>query len=464
MKITTIPAIVLMTLSSFAHGAPSATDFAQRSIGFGAVPDYPLPYQLPSEAAVLADLESIFNYTRSATTLKVFDNATGDPILDPSAITNTAVVDMRFGESNTWAYTNGVTIAGFDLLADITGDVRFLQYNRDFFDFTFTWMPAFTERENRTGIGSAYTKAIKLHALDHCGSMTAALIKTHRRFPDDRYLRHIKFVDQYIAHGQFRLPDGTLGRERPQAVSLWTDDYYMCIPFLAQMAVLTGDNAYFDDAILQVLQLAERLFDWNQELFDHGWSEVSHPYDPKHYWARANGWAMMAMVELLTVLPADYPKRDAVLHLYRTHVKGIVERQAGDGLWHNMLNRESTYTETSASAMFTFSIARGIQEGWLPALYAPVVITGWNGISERILPDGRVSGICEGTTYANDFVYYAHRGAGEHTSFFGAVVLAGAETLRLLRNPSVELLNTRPYAVNSALHGKPAPGGQATTQ
>ena len=39
----------------------------------------------------------------------------------------------------------------------------------------------------------------------------------------------------YIPTKQMRLPDGTLARPRPVAVSLWVDDVYMSIPFLAQM-------------------------------------------------------------------------------------------------------------------------------------------------------------------------------------------------------------------------------------
>ncbi len=370
-------------------------------------------------------------------------------------MTENAVLDQRFGQGNRIDYTNGVTISGYDLLSDLTGDSKYLEYNRDFYDFVFKWMPAFMDREERTGKRSAFSKAVKMYALDHCGSITAALIKTYQRNPDERYRAHIDLVDEYIAHGQFRLEDGTLARERPQAVSLWTDDFYMCIPFLAQMGKLTGESRYYDDAVRQVVQLSERLFDWDKELYDHGWSEVTAAYDPKVYWGRANGWAMMAMAELLSVLPDDHAGRDEVMHQFRTHVKGIVERQEGDGLWHNILDRELTYTETSASAMFVFSIARGINEGWIEPLFAPYVITGWNGIAERILPDGRVKGICEGTTYANDAVYYTYRGAGEHTNFFGAVVLAGAETMRLLENPSVDINRPRENSVNSAIHGKP---------
>ncbi len=441
-------------VSAFVWGGPSI-DYSKRQVGFGKVAEYEIPYRVPSTEEVMSEMDLIFKYTDAVTTLKVFDNKTGKELADPALLTEDAVVDQRFGGYNNWDYTNGVIIAAFDQLGEMTGDPKYFDYNQRFYDFVFTWMPAFRAREENGGKRSPYYKMVNMYALDHCGSITAALIKTQMRDGDPRFREWIDVVDDFIANGQFRLDDGTLARERPQAVSVWTDDFYMSIPFLAQMGRLTGEKKYYDDAVRQVVQMSAYLFDENEGLYDHGWSEVTDPYDPRHYWGRANGWAAMAMTELLTVLPEDHEGRDEVLHIYRSHIRGIVERQDGSGLWRNLLDKESTYLETSASSMFVFAIARGINEGWLEALYAPVAVTGWNGVASRILPDGRVEGICQGTTYANDGLYYWGRGAGEHTNFFGAVLLAGAETVRLLENPVVKITAPKPNAVNSAMHGTP---------
>lgn len=456
MRTSLVLASAAFIAAPFVSAADPAIDYTRRIDGATAVPEYAIPYVVPTPDAVKATLDRIRDYAVRSTSLKVFDNATGLEITDPAKLTATAVLDGRHGGLNLWDYTNGVIIAAFDLIGDVTGDTSYQEYNTRFYDFIFTWMPAFREREERTGKRSEFTKMVHMQALDHCGAISAALVKTQRRHPDARYRAWIDVVDAYISRGQFRLPDGTLARERPQAASLWTDDFYMCIPFLAQMGVLTGETRFFDDAVRQVVQLSERLFVPERGLYDHGWSVVSHPYDPRHYWGRANGWAAMAMAELLTVLPKDHPGREAVLHQFRAHIRGIAETQDGSGLWHNMLDRESTYLETSASAMFVFAIARGINEGWLPALYAPVAITGWNGVAARVLPDGRVEGICEGTTYANDMVYYAHRGAGSHTTFFGSVAFAGGEVIRLLKNPAVSITPAVAGSPNSAIHARPA--------
>jgi len=43
--------------------------------------------------------------------------------------------------------------------------------------------------------------------------------------------------------------------------------------------------------------------------------------------------------------------------------RGAAETQSGRGLWHQLLDKTDSYLETSASAMFTFAIARGVNRG-----------------------------------------------------------------------------------------------------
>ena len=276
---------------------------------------------------------------------------------------------------------------------------------------------------------------IDMHALDDCGSIGAAMIKTYLKDKNDDYLELINIVADYISNKQFRLEDGTLARHRPQYESVWADDMYMSVPFLANMGVLTGDNKYFDDAVKQVLQIADRLYIPQKELFDHGWSVTAGDYDPHFYWGRASGWTLMAMAELLGVLPEDYQGRDKILHLYRSMIRSLAGLQDGTGFWHNMLDKTNTYLETSCTAMITFAVAKGINEGWISHVYGPVALTGWNAIKTRVLENGAVDGSCEGTTFAHDNTYYYHRGASIYaTHGYGPVLYAGAEMIRLLQN------------------------------
>jgi len=237
------------------------------------------------------------------------------------------------------------------------------------------------------------------------------------------------------------LPDGTLGRPRPQPVSLWVDDFYMSIPFLAQMGKLTGDDRYYDDAAKQVIQMSARLLDPATNLFDHSWF-ANATYDPKFFWGRGAGWALMAMAELLSVLPENHHDRPKVLDIFRRGVQGAAAVQGPTGLWHQLLDRTDSYLETSASAMFTFAIGRGVNRGWLAPVYAPVAQTGWKAMAQRVRLDGQIEGICVGTTAAYDAVYYYNRPTDlDAMQGYGPVIMAGAEVMTMIERFDIERAN-----------------------
>ena len=401
---------------------------------------YPVPYEIPTAESIKKVIDKVKDYFYEATPYRIIDRETNEEITDFSTLNKNASIDLSSGEFNQWAYTMGVVHSGMNLVTEVTGDKSYLDYAVKNYDFIFDHLPYFRQIDKKyKAKKDQWGNLLHMAALDHCGSIGAALIKTYNKHSDKRYRDIIDTVANYISNKQFRLEDGTLARERPQSVSLWTDDFYMSIPFLAQMGKLTGDNKYFDDAVKQVIQMSARLFDWNKRLFDHGWNAVESEYDPKFYWSRSDGWAMMAMVELLSVLPEDYPGRDEVLKILKTNTQGLAMVQDGTGFWHQMLDKENSYLESSGTAMFVFAIARGINRGWINYTYAPVVLAGWNALTTAVKDNGQIEKICVGTTFANDNVYYYNRPTSVYAMHgYGPVLLAGAEVITLLKNPKYQ--------------------------
>lgn len=419
----------------------------------GQIPKYPVPYEYPTEKGIKEVLNRIRQYYESTSDLKIIDSETGKEITDYSKPNKNAGVTDGFASE--WDYTNGVVLSAFRYIDDRTGDSVFFANNTRFFDLVVETLPYFIK--NREVFGNeargGWGRTPDYRALDDCGSIGAAMIKTHLKNKNDEYLELINTIADYISNKQFRLDDGTLARHRPQYQSIWADDLYMSVPFLANMGVLTNDNKYYDDAVKQILQMAQRLYIPQKELFDHGWNVTSGTYDPYFFWGRANGWTLMAMAELLGVLPENYKGRDKILHLYRSMIRSLANLQDGTGFWHNLLDKNDTYLETSCTAMFTFAVAKGINEGWISHVYGPVALTGWNALTTRVLENGAVDGTCEGTTFAHDNTYYYHRGKSIHaTHGYGPVLYAGAEMIRLLNNDKIEVLKATPNSINSTYH------------
>ena len=405
---------------------------------------YPIPYQRPTVAEIGELLQRVRGYLEQAAPTRVVTaEPAGRSRSSARPIPMRSPPRARPTPSDPLDYTMGVTHSGMLLAGEVTGDPRFLEFTRRHLQFIADRLPYF--RAVSALLGGARNETfgaiLETDSLDDSGSMCAALVKARRAGVGPDLEAVIEHWTDYIARRQYRIADGTLARKRPQPESLWADDLYMSVPALAQMGALTGERAWFDDAARQVLQFHRQLWDPQAGLYAHG-RHMNQPLNPEFYWARANGWAMLATVELLEVLPQEHPAREQLLETLRAHVKSVAKLQAGgSGLWHQMLDKPDSYLETSASAIFVFSIARAINRGYIaPVVYGSVAQAGWIGVSTRVNARGQVEGSCVGTTLASDHVYYYNRPASVYaTHGYGPVLLAGAEMIRLLQNPAIDI-------------------------
>ena len=77
--------------------------------------------------------------------------------------------------------------------------------------------------------------------------------------------------------------------------------------------------------------------------------------------------------------------------------------QSGEGLWHQLLDRNDSYLETSATAIYVYCLAHAINKGWIDAIaYGPVAHLGWHAVAGKINAEGQVEGTCVGTGMAFD--------------------------------------------------------------
>jgi unsaturated rhamnogalacturonyl hydrolase len=149
----------------------------------------------------------------------------------------------------------------------------------------------------------------------------------------------------------------------------------------------------------------------------------------------------MTKVEILDVLPSDHPERAFVLQLLRDHIEGLTRYQSGDGFWHQLIDRNDSYLETSATAIYTFCIAHAINRGWINRqAYGPVASLAWNAVSTKVNDKGQVEGTCVGTGMAFDPAFYYYRPVNVYAAHgYGPVLLAGAAMYQLLNEHPAEV-------------------------
>ena len=423
--------LLFITTMTFSQGKPG-TDVTVPLHNLQ--PDYPISYVAMSEADIKKVLDKVYSYLDAVTPAQMINRQTGQEVTDASLF-DTAY-GIKTGDFRLTAYEWGVTYSGMLLAAETSGDNRYSEYVKNRLAFIAKWIPAIKKKAGEGSLKGNYVfrQPIAPAALDDAGSMCAAMIKATRSGLNTELRPIIDNYINYISTKEFRLQDGTLARNRPQKNTIWLDDLYMSVPALAQMGKLTGKTAYYDDAVKQIRQFSQRMFDKEKGLYMHGWVQDMNPH-PAFYWGRANGWAIMAMVELLDVLPENHPGRSLVLQQLQAHAKGLAAHQSGSGFWHQLLNRTDSYLETSATAIYAYCIAHACNKGWLDVkAYAPMAMLAWNAVSTKVNAAGQVEGVCVGTGMAFDPVFYYHRPVNVYAAHgYGPVLLAGAEMIRLVK-------------------------------
>ncbi|MGE6355438.1 glycoside hydrolase family 88/105 protein [Flavobacterium sp. NPDC079362] len=398
-------------------------------------PDYPTPYVIPQKENIKAVLDRVYNFLDKNSASKIVDANTKAVITDYKKSNQDIIFEP--GAFRLTSYEWGVTYAGMLLAANATGEKYFADYSNKRIQL-ITDIAANYKEKNIKDVDMV--KTLHPEALDFAGALCAAFIKAKKEGLKANIDPLVNNYIDFISNKQFRLKDRTLARNRPQDNTLWLDDMFMSVPALAQMGSYTGDVKYFDDAVKQVNQFSERMFNSQKGIYMHGWVE-SMQVHPQFHWARANGWALMTMVELLEVLPKNHPGYPQVLSQLQKHIAGLMQYQDGTGFWHQLLDRNDSYLETSATAIYAYSVARAINRGYVDKMtYAPAVLLAWNAVASKVNDKGQVEGTCVGTGMAFDPAFYYHRPVNVFAAHgYGPVLLAGAEVILLLKESQFEL-------------------------
>lgn len=334
---------------------------------------------------------------------------------------------------NTWCYWNGVLNIAMHDMSEYFNDEKYAQQAQKNYEFSFDNISIFEKNYTKELNKWRYPFALNflMEELDYCGAMGAGLIEVYKERKRADFKAYIDKVAIHILQKQERLNDGTLVRTTPYEMTLWADDLYMSIAFLARMGDLSGEQKYFDDAAKQVINFTKYLYNPTSGLYYHCWySDLQE--NNVAYWGRCNGWVMLAQAELLQFLPQDHPQREELLSIFKQQVIGNARYQSESGLWHQVLDRNDSYLETSCTAMFTYSIAKAVNMGWIDKRYSSIATQGWEGIKSNVRADGQVENICIGTGIGNDIGYYYKRPVLLNDIHgLGAVLMAGVEVLKM---------------------------------
>ena len=138
------------------------------------------------------------------------------------------------------------------------------------------------------------------------------------------------------------LPNGLTNQTR-----FWIDDVWMVGALQIQAYRATRDSVYVNRAARQTVAYLNRMQEPNG-LFHHG---ENAPF----FWGRGNGWVAAGMAEILTELPADHPDYSKIEDGFKKMMNALLEYQAEDGMWRQLIDKPEAWKETSSTAMFGYA-------------------------------------------------------------------------------------------------------------
>ena len=163
---------------------------------------------------------------------------------------------------------------------------------------------------------------------------------------------------------------------------VWCDGMYMGPALLAQLINYkkATNNVSNDDWSLLTKQFTitwEQLRDSKTGLLYHGmtatptitdWSKDATPtsYHSGAFWGRANAWYMLALVDVLELMPTSNTNYSTLKGYLEKLAASIASYQNEDGTWYQVLDQKDNalngnYEESSCSALFTAAYLKALR-------------------------------------------------------------------------------------------------------
>ncbi|MDN5288334.1 MAG: rhamnogalacturonides degradation protein RhiN [Mucilaginibacter sp.] len=341
-----------------------------------------------------------------------------------------------------WSYDQGIVLQGLQSVWQQTA-------NNEYFTYIQHAMDRYVSAD-----GSIRTYKADDYTLDNI-LPGRSLLMLYKVLNNEKYYKATTLLRKQLSEHP-RIPEGGFWHKKRYPNQMWLDGLYMAEPFYAEYAATFHENADFDDIANQFILMEKYARDPKTGLLYHGWdqSKKERWANPQTglsaiFWGRADGWFGMGLVDMLDQLPANHPKRAAILAILNRFAAAITTYQdKKTGVWYQVLDKagqKDNYLESSASCMFVYTLAKGVRAGYLPQRYLAVAQKAYKGIIKQFIEidasgqtNINIKGVCGavglgGNPYRDgSYQYYTgERPVVNETKGVGAFMLASMEIERL---------------------------------
>jgi unsaturated rhamnogalacturonyl hydrolase len=290
-----------------------------------------------------------------------------------------------------WHYDHGLLIKSISEVYAAGGETRFQDVDQKWIDHFVTPQGVIrTYRVDEFNLDQIYPGRL--------------LFPIYRRTGDTRYATAIQILVSQLQN-QMRTPSGGFWHKQIYPNQMWLDGLYMAGPFHAEYAASFDQPVLFDDIVYQFVLIERHTRDPRTGLLYHAWDEskVQKWANPEtgcslHFWGRAIGWYVMAIVDVLDFLPETHSGHHALVEILNRVCAAMVHYQdPGSGLWYQIIDlagRPGNYLESSVSAMMAYGFAKAVRKGYLAPEYLAAARRAYHGLLEnkiRVDADGMLT-------------------------------------------------------------------------
>ena len=264
-----------------------------------------------------------------------------------------------------WEYTPTLMARAFVELYNETGDTTYLNHAQRFAD-------QFIGED-----GAILTYKQSLYNMDRIQGGNF-LILLNEINPQPQYLTAIETLRDQLRN-QPRTAEGGFWHKQVYEHQMWLDGLFTGTTFYARYAAWKPEPEAWSDIANQFLTVDKHTRKANG-LNHHGWDESrqmawsdSVTGCSAETWGRAEGWYVMALVDVLELMPADQPERPELIAILNRVMKALMAVQDKDThLWYQVPDKgdqEGNYLESTCSAMYCYAMAKGVRIGVLDKNY-----------------------------------------------------------------------------------------------
>ncbi|MGN1295808.1 MAG: glycoside hydrolase family 105 protein [Bacilli bacterium] len=322
--------------------------------------------------------------------------------------------DLQFQR---WDWRQGVGLYGIWNLYKVTKDITIRDY-----------LEGYLQRRIDEG------QPLEKHINTVCPMLTLISIYEETRNP-----KYLPLIEEWISwilsddglpkttHGGF---SHYCGIKTPNTEQIWDDTLFMTVLFLAKAGVVLDRPEYTEAAFEQFLIHNAFLCD-DTGLWYHAYIFDGNHAFSKALWGRGNAWVTASIPEFIEMTNKSEKYFKPLQKILERQVQALEKYQDQEsGLWHTLINEDSSYLETTGSAGFTFGIMKAIRLGILDKKYQKVVEKSFPAVKSLIDERGYLRQASDGTPLGLDLDFYRNVALNTRAYAQGLALLMLTESVR----------------------------------